>query len=223
MCGRFTLTSEPRHVEKRFGAKFITTDWQPTYNAAPAQMLPVILGRNPLENSEHEIVMARWGFTPAWAKTWQPQINARVETASEKPMFRHAFRSTHCLVLADGYYEWKTVHGKRQPLRFVLRNREPFAMAGIWERPEFDDQPVTFAILTTKANELAGEVHDRMPVILPVSYEHRWLTETGFGTHLNLPRVYPADEMRCYPVMPKMNKASFNEPEAIAPLERVIA
>ena len=112
----------------------------------------------------------------------------------------HAFRSAHCLVLADGYYEWKTVQGKHQPFRFVLRNRDPFAMAGIWERSEFDGEPATFAILTTAANELAAEVHDRMPVILPISYEHRWLTETGAGTHLNLPLTYPADEMRCYPV-----------------------
>jgi putative SOS response-associated peptidase YedK len=117
-------------------------------------MLPVILGRNPLGNSEHEIVMARWGLQPSWAKNWHAQINARVESAAEKPMFRHAFGSSHCLVLADGYYEWKNENGKKQPFRFVLRNREPFAMAGIWEKPEFDDEPATFAILTTKANRL---------------------------------------------------------------------
>jgi putative SOS response-associated peptidase YedK len=222
MCGRFSLSAEPRHIEKRFGAKFITTDWKPTYNAAPSQLLPVILGRNPLENSQHEIIMARWGFQPSWAKTWRAQINARIETADSKPMFRYAFQSAHCLVLADGYYEWKTVSGKRQPFRFVLRNRQPFAMAGIWERPEFDDEPPTFAILTTQANELATEVHDRMPVILPIEYEHRWLAETGSGTHLNLPLTYPADEMRSYPVTPRMNKTSFNEPDAILPLERVI-
>jgi putative SOS response-associated peptidase YedK len=203
MCGRFSLTAEPHHIEMRFGAKFITTDFEPTYNAAPSQMLPVILGRSPLKNSEHEIVMARWGFQPAWAKNWTPQINARLETAGEKPMFRHAFTSAHCLVLADGYYEWKTVNGKRQPFRFVMRNREPFAMAGIWEKPYFDETPATFAILTTTANELAAEVHDRMPVILPISYEHRWLTQTGHGMFGNLPQGFPADEMRCFPVTPK--------------------
>lgn len=114
---------------------------EPIYNAAPSQLLPVILGRNPLENSMHEIVLARWGFRPTWAAHWQPQIDARVETAAEKPMFRHAFQAAHCLVLADGYYECKTVNRKRQPYRFVLRNREPFAMAGIWERPDTDDEP----------------------------------------------------------------------------------
>lgn len=116
MCGRFSLIAEPRHIEKRFGAKFITTDWPPTYNATPSQLLPVILGRNPIENSEHEIVLARWGFQAAWAKHWTPQVNARIETVDEKPMFRHAFRSAHCLVLADGYYEWKTSKGMRQPV-----------------------------------------------------------------------------------------------------------
>jgi putative SOS response-associated peptidase YedK len=223
MCGRFTRTDEPRHIEMRFGATFITTNWQPTYNAAPSQLLPVILGRNPLENSEHEIVLAKWGFQPAGAKHWHAQINARVETAREKPMFRHAFHVSHCLVLADSYFEWKTVRGKRQPCRFLLRSREPFAMAGIWEQPQFDDEPATFAILTTKANELAAEVHDRMPVILPKRYEHAWVTQADYGMHLNLPLTYPADQMECYPVSQKVNNASFNEPEAILPLEPVIA
>ena len=85
------------------------------------------------------------------------------------------------------------------------------------------DEPATFAILTTKANELAARVHDRMPIILPISYEHRWLSESGTGSHLNLPLAYPADEMRCYPVTPKMNNARFNEADAIAPLEPAIA
>jgi putative SOS response-associated peptidase YedK len=223
MCGRYSLAAEPHHIEKRFGAKFITTDFHARYNAAPSQLLPVILGRNPLENSPREIVLARWGLQPSWARNYAPQINARVETAAEKPMFRHAFRSAHCLVLSDGYFEWKTVRGKRQPFRFVLKNREPFAMAGIWERPQIEEEMPTFAILTTTANDLAASVHDRMPIILPIGYEQRWLTETGSGAHLNLPLAYPADEMRCYPVTLKMNKASFDEPEAIAPIERVIS
>ena len=223
MCGRFSLSAEPRHIETRFGAKFFTTDFTPIYNAAPSQLLPVILGRNPLGNSEHKIVLARWGFQPAWAKNWRPQNNARVETAAEKPMFRDAFQARHCLVLADGYYEWKTERGRKQPYRYVMRNREPFAMAGIWEQPEFDDQVPTFAILTTEANELVAQVHDRMPVILPISAERRWLTQTGYGVQRTYSLTFPADEMRSYPVTPKMNNASFNEPEAIAPLVPVIA
>jgi putative SOS response-associated peptidase YedK len=223
MCGRFTLTADSRHIEKRFGAKFITGTFELTYNAASSQMLPVMLGRNPLMNSEHEIVFARWGLQPAWAKNWTAQINARVETAAEKPMFRDAFKSAHCLVLADGYYEWKLERGKRQPYRFVMRNRRPFAVAGIWERADFDDGASTFAILTTKANELASDVHDRMPVILPIHYEHRWVTQTGFGTHLDMPLTYPADLMHCYPVSPNVNKTTFNEPDAIVPLEPVIS
>jgi putative SOS response-associated peptidase YedK len=222
MCGRFSLTADPQHIEKRFGARFISSHWEPTYNAAPTQMLPVILARNPVGNSTHEIVLAVWGL-PAWSKNMRPLINARIETAAEKRMFRHAFTSNHCLVLADGYYEWKTENGKKRPYRFVMRNREPFAMAGIWEKADFDDEPPTFAILTTKANELATEVHDRMPVILPIGAEHQWLKHAGYGVQHVFPFTYPADEMRSYPVTPKINKASFNEPEAILPLEHVIA
>ena len=117
-------------------------------------------------------------------------------------MFRHAFISNHCLVLADGYYEWRTERGNKRPYRFVLRNRAPFAMAGIWEPADHDDEPPTFSILTTTANELAAAVHDRMPVILPMNYEQRWLTETGYGAHLNLPLAYPAGAMECYSVTP---------------------
>jgi putative SOS response-associated peptidase YedK len=96
-------------------------------------------------------------------------------------------------------------------------------MAGIWESPDDDNEPPRFSILTTKANELAAEVHDRMPVILPIGAEHQWLTQAGYGVRHLFPFTYPADEMRSYPVTPKMNKASFNEPDAILPLERIIA
>src|SRR5438105_4417885 len=118
MCGRFTLSAETRQIEKRFGAKFITGTFEPTYNAAPSQLLSVILGPSSAGVSEKEIVLARWGFQPNWAPHWQPQINARLETAAGKPMFRQAFTGRHCLVLADGYYEWKTEHGRKQPYRF---------------------------------------------------------------------------------------------------------
>lgn len=202
----------------RFGAKFIATDFEPTYNAAPSQLLPVILGRNPLGSSNKEIVLARWGFQPAWAKHWRPQNNARVEGIEHKPMFRDAYKGRHCLVLADGFYEWKTSGKAKQPFRFTLKSGEPFAMAGIWEKPDFDDEVPTFAILTTAANELVAGVHDRMPIILPRTYEQRWLLETGYG-HMNPPLTYPPELMLGYPVSTKVNKASFNEPAAIAPLE----
>jgi putative SOS response-associated peptidase YedK len=145
----------------------------------------------------------------------RPQNNARLETAAEKPMFRASFSGRHCMVLADGFYEWKTVGTHKQPYRFVLISGEPFAMAGIYAREHEDQEHFNFAILTTDANEVMAPIHDRMPVILPLGREKEWLS-TGGVTFFNR---FPAELMRAYQVTPKMNRASFNEPEAIKALQ----
>jgi putative SOS response-associated peptidase YedK len=228
MCGRYTLTIDKSTIEKRFGAKFYIAkpsfDWSPTFNAAPSQMLPIIRTYQP-----DTIQFAKWGF---WSEEWNrskrlhPMINARVETAAEKPMFSNSFQTRHCMVLADGYYEWKALpDGKKQPYRIALKTGEPFAMAGIYAREptEFEtaeENPVNFAILTTKANEAVAHIHDRMPVILPLRHEKTWLPPSP-GAHIVPP--FPADLLTSYPVTPKMNRASFNDPIAIAPLERAIS
>jgi putative SOS response-associated peptidase YedK len=219
MCGRFTLTSEPRLIERRFGAKFITTDWRATYNAAPAQRLPII-------RSPHRIELGTWGFVPEHWKGAQPIINARFETADDKRSFHASFRTRHCLVLADSFYEWTTVNGRKQPYRFLLKTGEPFAMAGIYAREpagfgEAERAPVTFAILTTAANDAVRPLHQRMPVILPLGKEKQtWLPAMPSGM-LYLP-PFPAELMASYPVSSKINNAAFDEPAAIAPLERVL-
>jgi putative SOS response-associated peptidase YedK len=173
--------------------------------------------------------LAKWGFWPEeWKRSTRarPPINASLETAAEKPMFASSFIGRHCLVLADGYYEWRTVSKHKQPYRIMLKSGEPFAMAGIYAREptEFETaekNPVNFAILTTKANEAVAYIHDRMPVILPLGREKSWLPPNPTGMFM-FPRI-PAELIRSYPVTPKMNRASFNDPEAIAPLEPAIA
>src|SRR5215471_2011665 len=159
MCGRYTLTIDKSTLEERFAAKFYIAqasyDWTPTYNAAPSQMLPIIRTYAP-----NRVELARWGFWPEeWkrSKHSRAMINARLETAAEKPMFSSSFSGRHCLVIADGYYEWRTVGGRKQPYRIMLKTGEPFAMAGIYAREPtgFDTaekNPVNFAIFTTKAN-----------------------------------------------------------------------
>jgi putative SOS response-associated peptidase YedK len=220
MCGRYSITIDKSTIEKHFGAKFYIArpqyDYQATYNAAPSQMLPIIRTYNATR-----IELARWGFWPEeWkrSKHSQPMINARLETAAEKPIFASSFHGRHCLVLADGYYEWRTVGKHKQP---YLKSGEPFAMAGIYAREptEFETaekNPVNFAILTTKANEAVSYIHDRMPVILPLGREKSWLPPTPSGLFM-FPRI-SAELLTSYPVTPKMNRASFNDPAAIAPL-----
>jgi putative SOS response-associated peptidase YedK len=228
MCGRYALTIDKSTIEKRFGAKFYIAepsyDWSPTFNAAPSQMLPIIRTYGP-----DRIELARWGF---WPEEWKrnarsrPMINARLETAAQMRMFASSFHGRHCLVPADGYYEWRTVGKGKQPYRITLKSGEPFAMAGIYAREptEFDTaekSPVNFAILTTKANEAVSYIHDRMPVILPLGREKAWLPPDPSGMFL-FPRI-PAELLTSYPVTPNMNRASFNEPAAIRPLEPAIA
>jgi putative SOS response-associated peptidase YedK len=172
-AARYTLTTDKSTIEHRFGAKFYIAepsyDWSPTFNAAPSQMLPIIRTHH-----SDRIELARWGF---WLEEWNrtkrshAMINARLETAAEKPMFSSSFSGRHCLVLADGYYEWRQIGTRKQPYRITLKTGEPFAMAGIYAREPagFDTaekNPVNFAILTTKANEAAAHIHERMPVIL---------------------------------------------------------
>jgi putative SOS response-associated peptidase YedK len=131
------------------------------------------------------------------------------------------------MVLCDGYYEWKTTAaGTKRPYRIMQKSGEPFAMAGIYARQptEFDTaekNPVNFAILTTEANDAVCHIHDRMPVILPLGHEKTWLPPNPSGTFFFPP--FPPELLMSYPVTPKMNRASFNEPEAIKPLEDVIA
>jgi putative SOS response-associated peptidase YedK len=220
MCGRYTMTVDKRTIEHRFGARFVSghfEHYEPTYNAAPSQLLPIIRTHRP-----DTIELAKWGFVREdWKNSRiRPQNNARLETADEKPMFRDSFRGRHCMVLADCFY---VANGKKQPYRIMLKSGEPFAMAGIYARGndhglgEAENTTVTFAILTTTANEIMHPIHERMPVILPLGHEKNWLPPNPSGMFI-FPE-FPSELMTAYPVSPKMNRASFNQPEAIAPLE----
>jgi len=222
MCGRYSITIDKSTIEKRFGAKFYIAkagyDWAPMYNAAPSQMLPIIR-----TYATDRIELARWGFWPEeWKRTKRvsAQINARLETAAEKPMFSSSFSGCRCLVLADGYYEWKASGKHKQPYRITLKTGEPFAMAGITTFETAEKNPVNFAILTTKANDAVSHIDDRMPVILPLGREKEWLLPTPAGAQF-IPPI-SAELLTSYPVTPKMNRATFNEPAAIVPLEPAI-
>ena len=209
MCGRYTITTDVDKLAARFKAHLPYKQMPPRFNVAPGQMVPVILNDTP-----HEITLARWGLLPTWAigKSFgiRPQINARAETVANKSMFRDAFHKRRCLVLADGFYAWKTEGERKVPYRFTLKTGEPFAFAGIWEQPLHagGDGVPTFTIITTTPNELVAKVHDRMPVILPRDLEQRWLTAIGEG-QLMVPPMSPYDagEMKSYEVSNKVNSA----------------
>jgi putative SOS response-associated peptidase YedK len=221
MCGRFTITNEREMIERRFGATFDNDFFKPRYNAAPSQSLPVILNTDP-----QTIKPLIWGLRPQWFKrlaTRDGLINVRAESLREKPTFKHDLRTQRCVVLADGFYEWKKTDGRRKtPYRIQLKTGELFAFAGIWEENEDMDgeQIQTFAIITTAANELVGQVHNRMPVILPKEQEQVWL-ETELLTEKLLPLLnpYPANQMKMYEITVRVNRASEDGPEIIEPVK----
>lgn len=131
MCGRFTISKTEEELERRFAATFYTKVLEARYNIAPTRRTPVITDADP----DH-IQAYRWGLVPFWAKDpgiGARMINARIETVGEKPAFRSAFRKRRCLVLADGWYEWKLIGKRKQPFRILRKDREAFAMAGLWE------------------------------------------------------------------------------------------
>jgi putative SOS response-associated peptidase YedK len=209
-------------LEQRFHATLQREALTPTYNAAPSQALPVVCNTHP-----REIIMSTWGFVPSWAdgRTGiKPLINARAETVATKPTFRQAFRSKRCLILTDGFYEWKRAGKTKVPHRIALRSGAPFAFAGIWSTVhDSSGHPyTTFAILTTEANALVAQIHTRMPVILHAHDEATWLDQ-----HCSLEEVqalltpFPAELLTLYEVSPRVNSPVYNTPEALQPVAHV--
>jgi len=176
VCSRYTLTSSPGAVRDLFGLSG-SEDFPPRYNIAPAQ--PVAIVRHG-PGRQRELQLVQWGLIPSWLRdprALKPLINARSETAAEKPSFRGAMRHRRCLIPATGYYEWTGRRGAKQPHLISLKGQELFAMAGLWEDWLGADgsEIETMAVLTTAANGDVAAIHDRMPVVLdPRDYE-RWL------------------------------------------------
>src|SRR5580704_9395637 len=162
MCGRFNLFTNPRLFAEVFAvARTFDDDWTPAYNIAPTQKVLCIR-----DGDEREFFKAKWGLIPSWAKDAKigaSCINARVETVDTKPAFRSAFKRRRCLVVADGYYEWRK--SDKQPFYISAESGQPMAFAGLWEAWKSPDGPVeSCTIITTEATDSMGELHDRMPV-----------------------------------------------------------
>jgi putative SOS response-associated peptidase YedK len=226
MCGRFRLARSKELLDEAFGAVEgpVPVEWSPRYNVAPGQLIVAV--RQDAARPVRELVRLRWGLIPAWAKEASigyKMINARAETAAEKPAFRQAMRKRRCLIPADGFYEWKKAAGKKLPYCFTMADDAVFAFAGLWEqwRNPAGEPIESCTILTTEPNELAREIHDRMPVILsPEDYE-LWL-DPGFARMDALQEMlkpYPADEMRCYRVSERVNQVKNDDPECAAEIE----
>jgi putative SOS response-associated peptidase YedK len=187
MCGRFTLHTEKDLLARRFDVGLDElTDFGPHFNIAPSQEVLAVRQSRSAEGQPRVAEQMRWGLVPYWAKPLDrlpSMINARAETAATKPAYRRAYRRRRCLILADGFYEWKASGDKKLPKTpywIHLESREPFAFAGLWEiwrDPDDRDAPplITCTILTTAASPSVASIHPRMPVILPRERESAWL------------------------------------------------
>jgi len=210
MCGRFSIISKSREIEKHFDL-VRSREFRKSYNVYPSSDIPVVR----LEYGDRVLANLHWGLIPHWAKDTKLQpINAKGETVASKPFFRSAFRKSRCLIPANGFYEWQRAGKQKQPYYFRLKDAELMAFAGLWDRWEHDGNAIeSCTIITTDANEVMKPVHDRMPVVLgPDAYE-AWLQEG----RKSLLQPYAGD-MICYPVSTAVNNPKHNGKDLIEPV-----
>ena len=205
MCGRYELHTHPAALALAFGLT-LPPPLKARYNIAPMQDVPVI---RRAQSGERELAFVRWGLVPRWAKDpsiGSKMINARSETAAEKPSFRTAFRKHRILLPADGFYEWKQTATGKQPIHIGMHDGALFAFAGLAERWLSPEGEVldTCTILTTQANAMLAPMHDRMPVIVAPAHYERWL-DVAHTDVADLFAPYPADAMTWYPVSTRVN------------------
>jgi putative SOS response-associated peptidase YedK len=220
MCGRYRLTTKAEELARRYHAQMAEDlELSPSWNVAPGQdVLAVRL--NP-ETGERSLDAFHWGLIPHWAKDKKigyRTINARSETVDKTSAFRQAFRKRRCLVCADGFYEWRREANHKAPYYFQLKTGEPFAFAGLWENwqdPQSGAWLRSCTILTTEANAVVKEVHDRMPVILPKDSYRAWLGEETSGDHKAMLSPLDAGLMDAWEVSPQVNSPQNNGPQLV--------
>ena len=225
MCGRFSMAIEAEKLKSALALGQLPLEWPTSYNFAPSQLIPTVP-----DPETRDVVLMRWGLVPFWAKDpsiGARMINARAESVEEKPSFRNSFKHKRCLVLADGFYEWKKAGagGKVSiPYYFSLKSGEPFAFAGLWDDWEpkgLSQIPglTTCTIITTEANDVVAEVHPRMPVILEKEASFRWL-ESGDPAELkSLLRPLDPEKLQAWEVGRAVNSPANDGPGLIDPVK----
>jgi putative SOS response-associated peptidase YedK len=222
MCGRFTVATDPAVLAERFEVE-LPEDWAPSYNVAPTdEVLGIVRGRD----ARRQLRELRFGLVPHWAKDIKAgfsMINARAETVRSKGAYRALLERRRALIVADGFYEWRTdPDGRKRPVHYTLANGEPFAFAGLWASwrdPQAEAWLDSCTIITTTANGLVAPVHDRMPVILPRSAEAAWLDpELDPAAVDSLLVPYAAEEMHAAEASMLVNSVKNDGPELLDPL-----
>ena len=218
MCGRYMLARDAQSLAAEFGIA-APEQLAPRYNIAPTQ--PTLIVRE--EEKRRVAMLVRWGLVPFWADDiaiGQRMINARAETVADKPAFRAAFRRRRCLVPADGYYEWQTRNGRKQPYWISATDSHCFGLAGLWESWQRDGNELqTMSLMTCAANQRLSEIHDRMPVIIERQHYTTWLaSETPLVALQALLRPAANETVVMRAVSTRVNSARNDGPACIEPL-----
>jgi len=221
MCGRFTVNCSPVDVGSLFEVTETLHPAATSFNVSPGQEVPVVWD----DGGGRKLDRFKWGLIPSWAKDpaiGNRLINARAETVAEKPAFRQAFLRRRCLILADGFYEWKAEGGRKVPYHITVEGQPLFAFAGLWEAwaPEGGEVRRTCAILTTEANDFMKAIHSRMPVILSPDDYAAWLDSKNrdASSLLALLKPFPSNRMLARAVSTRVNSPKNNDPSCILPL-----
>lgn len=220
MCGRFVITSAPAALRQLFGY-VEQPNFPPRYNVAPTQPVPVVL----IENGARHFRLMRWGLLPTWVKDprgFTLLINARSETVLEKPAFKNAIRRRRGLIPADGYYEWKTEGGRKQPFFIHRADGAPLGFAALfetWAGPNGEELD-TVAIVTAAAGEDLAALHDRVPVTISERDFERWLDVSGDEIDAILPLMRPprAGEFAWHPVSTRVNRVANDDEQLVLPI-----
>lgn len=220
MCGRFAQYCSLETLRKIFRIDTVTCQVTPDYNIVPGNKILAVIRR-----SDNRLGRLSWGLLPSWIKNpsgISRPINARAETLQEKPSFRDAFKKRRCLIIADGYYEWKREKHNKRPWHLALPFRLPFAFAGIWEAWKGEGEEIynSCAIITTEARAPVDKIHDRMPVILSQESHKDWLDPRNQNAE-ELEMILQnarTKELEAYPVSTLVNFPRNNDPVCIAPV-----
>ncbi|TYR76554.1 SOS response-associated peptidase [Rossellomorea vietnamensis] len=224
MCGRFTLTMSFEELVEKFLIDEWVDEWGPRFNVAPSQaVLSLITGKG-----QRMAGPIRWGLIPSWVNDrskWKPLINARSETLEEKSSFKHLLNKRRTAILADSFFEWKRKDGEKQPYRFMMKDKEPFAFAGLWDKQtNGNSAAVSSTIITTSANDLVQPVHDRMPVILKGEENiNKWISTADytFNEVKELLVPFPSEFMTKYKVSQEVNSTRNDFESCVKPLENL--
>ena len=220
MCGRFVLFSSVNKISQEFAVLPENIAFSPNYNIAPTQEILIVVAEG-----GRSLIKCRWGFIPPWAKDphiGYKMINARAETLAVKPTFKSAIRNHRCLVVADGFYEWKREGREKKPLYVHLKTGRPLGFAGLysyWQTPE-GRLICTCTIITTSANHLLEPIHNRMPAIIPGDSRTEWLDPEIQNEKRILPLLspYAAEDMEAYYVSSKVNSPRNDSADNIRPI-----